>query len=301
MKILITGSTGLIGKQLLDHLKGHHLILLTRNIKKAQLSLNHLTLPHVEFVSDLSSFPNFNDIDIIINLAGEPIADKKWTKKQKKKIIQSRCELTQQLSELCLASSTPPSCFISGSAIGYYGSHDNKSIDESMQVSLPDFTHQVCQEWESKALQAQNDNTRVCILRTGIVLSQSGGALGKMLLPYKLGLGGPIGNGKQYMSWIHIDDMVSAILHLVFEEQSHGIYNITAPHPVTNRVFSQALAGTLQRPHFLFTPKLLIKTILGESAVLLLDSQRIRPKRLVNEGFKFRYPRIESALKQLLQ
>lgn len=301
MKILITGSTGLIGKQLLDHLKGHHLILLTRNIEKAQCDLSHLALPHVEFISSLSLFDNFNGIDVVINLAGEPIANKKWTQKQKQKITQSRCHLTQQLVDLCQMSSTPPGCFISGSAIGYYGCHGDNNIDENTRVTSSEFTHQVCQQWERIPLQINHSATRVCILRTGIVLSLSGGALKKMLLPYQLGLGGPIGDGKQYMSWIHIDDMVSAILHLIFEEKSQGIYNITAPHPVPNRVFSQALAAELQRPHFLFTPRTLLKAILGESSVLLLDSQRVRPKHLVDEGFKFRYSRIESALKHLLQ
>lgn len=300
MKILITGSTGLIGKQLLDHLKGHHLVLLTRDIKKAESTLSHLALSHVDFISDLSSFSNFNDIDIIINLAGEPIADKKWTQKQKKIITDSRCNLTEQLVKLCLNSTTPPRCFISGSAVGYYGDNGLQDIDETTNIISADFAHQVCQQWESKALQAQNELTRVCILRTGVVLSLSGGALKKMLLPYQCGLGGPIGNGKQYISWIHIDDMVYGILHLMEQEKSQGIYNLTAPHPITNRTFSHTLAKTLKRPHFLFTPTLIIKAMLGEGSVLLTDSQRIRPTRLVHEGFKFRYSRIESALKHLL-
>lgn len=300
MKILITGSTGLIGKQLLDHLKGHHLVLLTRDMEKAESTLSHLALPHVDFISDLSSFSNVNDIDIIINLAGEPIADKKWTRKQKKIITDSRCNLTDKLAKLCLNSTTPPRCFISGSAIGYYGDNGQQDVDETTKTISTDFAHQVCQQWENKALQAQNELTRVCILRTGVVLSLSGGALKKMRLPYQCGLGGPIGNGKQYMSWIHIDDMVHGILHLIEKDDSNGIYNLTAPHPVTNKTFSQTLAKTLKRPHFLYTPNIVIRSILGEASVLLTDSQRVRPKRIVHEGFKFRYSRIESALKHLL-
>ena len=300
MKILITGSTGLIGKQLLDHLKGHHLVLLTRDMEKAESTLSHLALPHIDFISDLSSFSNVNDIDIIINLAGEPIADKKWTRKQKKIITDSRCNLTDKLAKLCLNSTTPPRCFISGSAIGYYGDNGQQDVDEATKTISTDFAHQVCQQWENKALQAQNELTRVCILRTGVVLSLSGGALKKMRLPYQCGLGGPIGNGKQYMSWIHIDDMVHGILHLIEKDDSNGIYNLTAPHPVTNKTFSQTLAKTLKRPHFLYTPNIVIRSILGEASVLLTDSQRIRPKRIVHEGFKFRYSRIESALKHLL-
>lgn len=299
MKILITGSTGLIGKQLLDHLKGHHLVLLTRDIQKAELALNHLALPHADFISNLSSFNDLNNIDAIINLAGEPIAERKWTKKQKDIIINSRCNLTDELAQLCLKSLTPPRCFISGSAIGYYGNAGSQDINETTEIASSDFSHQVCQQWENKALQAQNSQTRVCLLRTGIVLSPLGGALKKMQLPYQFGLGGPVGDGKQYMSWIHIDDMVLAILHLLDQEGSSGIYNLTAPHPVTNQTFSKALAKTLKRPHFLFTPKILIKGILGEASALLTDSQRVRPQRLVHEGFKFRYSRIESALKQL--
>lgn len=300
MNILITGSTGLIGRQLIDHLKGHNLILLSRNIVKAESALSHLALPHTDFISDLSQYNDFNNIDILINLAGEPIADKKWTQKQKKIITDSRCNLTQELTQLCLSSSTPPRCFISGSAIGYYGDNSNKNIDETSLSSSSDFAHQVCKKWEQYALKAQNEQTRVCILRTGVVLSPNGGALKKMLLPYQLGIGGPIGNGKQYMSWIHIDDMVNAILFLIEQEASQGVYNLTAPHPVTNRVFSQTLAKTLRRPHLLFTPTLIIKALLGEGSSLLTDSQRVRPTRLVHQGFKFRYSRLESALKHLL-
>ncbi len=300
MKILITGSTGLIGRHLLDHLKGHELVLLTRDIEKAKSSLDHLALPHANYISDLTSFSNFDDIDVIINLAGEPIAEKKWTEEQKKIIFDSRCSLTEKLAQLCLASTTPPRCFISGSAIGYYGNCGNSNVDETTEIISDDFTHKLCRQWENTALQAQSDKTRVCILRTGVVLSTQGGALKKMLLPYQCGMGGPIGCGNQYMSWIHIEDMVHGILHLIEQNESQGIYNLTAPHPVSNRLFSQTLAKTLKRPHLFFIPNFAIKLMLGEASILLTDSQRVRPKHIVDEGFKFRYSRIESALKQLI-
>ncbi|NAX20916.1 TIGR01777 family oxidoreductase [Vibrio sp. V39_P1S14PM300] len=301
MRILLTGGSGFIGKELLKHLATHQIVLLTRNVDNTKRLIKHADLGNVRYMTTLDDFHDLNDFDAVINLAGEPIADKRWTRAQKKRICQSRWSLTEQLVELMHASTQPPGVFISGSAVGYYGDQQQHPFDESLHVHNNGFPHQVCAEWEAIAKRARSDDTRVCLLRTGLVLGHDGGALAKMLLPYKLGLGGPIGNGKQYWPWIHILDMVRGIVYLLETTHAHGAFNFCAPHPVTNRHFSGTLAKTLRRPHLLFTPKWALKLAMGESSVLLFDSVRAKPKRLTELGFQFSYSRLEPALKNLLQ
>ncbi|ODS12107.1 TIGR01777 family oxidoreductase [Vibrio scophthalmi] len=301
MKILITGGTGFVGRELLKHLTTHEVVLLSRNLDKAKQTLSHADLGNITYLSHLDDLHDLNDFDAVINLAGEPIADKRWNKKQKQAICQSRWQLTEQIISLIHASTTPPKVFISGSAVGYYGDQQQHPFDESLHVQSKGFPHYVCAKWEEIANRARSEETRVCILRTGVVLGCDGGALSKMLLPYKLGVGGPIGRGKQYLPWIHMLDMVRGILYLLETEHAHGEFNFCAPHPVTNRHFSRTLARTLKRPHLLFTPKWVLKIMMGESAVLLFDSVRAKPKKLTELGFRFSYSRIEPALKNLLQ
>ncbi|WP_434359387.1 TIGR01777 family oxidoreductase [Parasalinivibrio latis] len=295
MNILITGGTGLIGRALIRELKGHQLSVLTRD----EIRAGNLLGNGINFMSSLGTIANLNDYDAVINLAGEPIVDKRWTDKQKSVICHSRWDITEKLSELVQASSSPPEIFISGSAVGIYGDQKDEEIAESFRVESDEFAHEVCQKWEEIALTAQSEKTRVCLLRTGIVLSAKGGAVRKMLVPYRLGLGGPIGRGLQYMPWIHIDDMVSAIIFLLNNKKAFGPYNLTAPYPVTNREFSAALARTLNRPHILFTPEFAIKLLLGESAQLLLDSTRAVPKALLDAGFSFKHTKIDEAMQHL--
>lgn len=301
MRILLTGGSGFIGKELLKHLATHQIVLLTRNVDNTKRLIKHADLGNVRYITTLDDFHDLNDFDAVINLAGEPIADKRWTRAQKKRICQSRWSLTEKLVELMHASTQPPGVFISGSAVGYYGDQQQHPFDESLHVHNNGFPHQVCAEWEAIAKRARSDDTRVCLLRTGLVLGHDGGALAKMLLPYKLGLGGPIGNGKQYWPWIHILDMVRGIVYLLETTHAHGAFNFCAPHSVTNRHFSGTLAKTLRRPHLLFTPKWALKLAMGESSVLLFDSVRAKPKRLTELGFQFSYSRLEPALKNLLQ
>lgn len=301
MKILLTGGTGLIGRELLKHFTTHNVVLLTRSPENAKSVIYYADMGNVSYISDLGQFHDLNDFDAVINLAGEPIADKRWSKKQKQEICQSRWKLTEKIVDLIHASTSPPSVFISGSAVGYYGDQQQHPFDETLHVYHESFPHQVCAKWENIANRARSEATRVCILRTGIVLAPDGGALGKMLLPYKCGLGGPIGSGKQYMPWIHMLDMVRAIVYLLETEHAHGEFNLCAPHPVTNKQFSQTLAKSLRRPHLLFTPKWALKLAMGESSTLLFDSIRAKPKKLTELGFRFSYSRIEPALKNLLQ
>ncbi|MCD9529051.1 TIGR01777 family oxidoreductase [Photobacterium carnosum] len=298
MKILVTGATGLIGKALLPHLNHDEITVISRDPARAYQLLGH----HINALDSLESLPNLDQFDTVINLAGEPIIGKRWSEQQKHIIEDSRWNITQQLVDKIKASDTPPQTFISGSAVGIYGNQHDKTIDESFTIepNNTDFSQQVCSRWEQIALEAQSDQTRVCLLRTGIVIAKQGGALAKMLLPYQFGVGGPIGDGQQYFPWIQLQDMVRGILFLLNNSDTQGPYNMTAPNPITNRAFSAALASTLHRPHLLFTPAWVLKCALGESSQLLLDGQRALPNKLQAAGFNFSFPCIEQALKQTL-
>ena len=293
MHIFITGGTGLIGRHLIPALlrdASTKITVLTRDTTKAKASLPG----NVALVTSLDDTLDFDDVDAVINLAGEPIADKRWSETQKTRICESRWQITQQLTDKINAAAQPPATFISGSAIGYYGRQGDKLVTEAFTEVHHEFTHTVCEKWERIALQA-SPKTRVCLLRTGVVLSHDGGALSKMRLPFSLGLGGRIGDGNQYMSWIHINDMVAAILFLLKHENCEGAYNLTAPTPVTNSEFVKAYAASLGRPAIFPMPALALKLLMGEAADLLLTGQRVVPHKLVDAGFEFSFTDIGSA------
>lgn len=298
MQVLITGATGLIGKALVNLLlskPGVEITVLTRSAEKAIRILG----PNVTIVTRLSQ-QLIDQQHVVINLAGEAIADKRWTEGQKEKICQSRWHITEKLVELIKDSPTPPQTFISGSAIGIYGRQSILNIDEAFRDFHQEFSHHVCQRWEKIALQANSHTTRIVLLRTGIVLSKHGGALGKMMLPFKLGLGGKIASGQQYMSWIHIDDMVNAINFLIEDDTISGPVNMTAPKPVTNQTFSETFADVLSKPCFFTTPAFVLKLALGELSELLIHGQHVVPKTLLSNGFTFKYTELKPALLNLL-
>ena len=297
MNYLVTGGTGMIGSALIKllHHKENNISILTRFNKTSFKDLNE---SNVNFINRISA-SDVDTADIIINLAGEPIAGKRWTKKQKNTICQSRWQLTEQIAGLIKQSKTPPSLFISGSAIGIYGRQNNEKIDESFIDYHDEFTHYLCSTWESLALSAQSELTRVVTLRTGIVLGLDGGALKEMLLPFKLGFGGKMGTGKQMMSWIHIDDMVSAIIHINNNNELSGPINMTANNAVTNEEFSQTFAQSLHRPCFLSTPSIVVKCLFGEMSDVLLFGQNVKPSKLLTSGFTFQYPDLRVALDNL--
>ena len=291
MKILITGGSGLIGSSLIPILRPCNVSVFTRNVAMAEQILGH----RIHFLSTLKHITNLDNYDVVINLAGEPIAAQKWTDEQKHKIQHSRWSITEEIVALINAGENPPKLLISGSAIGFYGRQQDQIIDESFTSYHDEFSHQLCERWEFLAKQAQSAQTRVCILRTGVVITKRGGALQKMLWPFKLGLGGPIGDGSQYMSWIHLEDMLRGIAHLITNESCEGVYNFTAPNPVTNKEFSRALASALSRPCVFKIPEFVLRMMMGEMADLVLYGQRVVPKRLQESGYEFIYPKISQA------
>ncbi|OOH89620.1 TIGR01777 family protein [Pasteurellaceae bacterium 15-036681] len=282
MNILITGGTGFVGKALSQALldQNHQLTILTRQkISNTQA---------VSYCQNLTDFANLNQFDAVINLSGEPIFDKAWSPQQKRILIDSRIRITQQLVELIQKSDIPPHTFISASATGYYGDlpYSAKNCDEQTACGNK-FTAQLCQQWEDAALQAQSENTRVCLARTGIVLDKAGGALKRMLPLYRLGLAGKLGSGKQHWAWISLRDEIKAILFLLENQQVQGAFNLVAPQPITNKEFNKLLAKSLKRPAILAVPAFILKIILGERSQLLLDNQPIIPKKLMSYGFRF--------------
>jgi uncharacterized protein (TIGR01777 family) len=297
MNYLITGGTGLIGRAFIESLpkNNSNITVLTRNKVKAEKILGK----SISCIDDLS-IDDVEHSDIILNLAGEAIADKRWSDSQKDKICQSRWDITQQLVDLINQAKNPPSVFISGSAIGIYGRQNKQPIDETFVNYHQEFTHHICSTWENIALSTVTNKTRVAILRTGIVLAKKSGALAKMIPPFKIGLGGKMGDGEQVMSWIHIEDMVAAISHIQTNQTLHGAINLTAPNPVSNYQFTHTLASTLHRPCLLSTPAWLLKTLLGEMSDILLFGQNVVPEKLINSGFSFKYSKIEEALAHLI-
>ena len=296
MRILLTGGTGLIGRHLVSRLLtlGHTVCVVTRSPEKARQMLD----ARVEIWPGLQNVSTLDGVDAVVNLAGEPIADKRWTHAQKQKLCDSRWAITQHISELIQASETPPAVLISGSATGYYGDLGEVVVTEE-EPPHNEFTHKLCARWEQIASSAQSDRTRVCLLRTGVVLARNGGILSKMVPPFKLGLGGPIGNGRQYLAWIHIDDMVNGILWLL-DNDLRGPFNMVSPYPVRNEQFSRALGQALNRPAFLRVPATAIRLLMGESSVLVLGGQRALPKRLEAAGFTFRWYDLDEALGNIL-
>lgn len=300
MHVLITGATGLIGSTLVKRLleEGHRITALTRSPDSAsnQFNCSNNTL---NCINSLSTLNNLNDFNAVVNLAGEPIANKRWSKEQKSRIEASRWNTTQSLVDLIQKSKHPPSVLISGSAVGYYGKQRNAPITENVEPFHQDFSHRLCATWEDIAMSADSLNTRVCLLRTGIVLSKNGGALGKLLLPFKLGLGGKIGSGRHFMPWIHIDDMVEAILFLMRQDNCHGPYNLTAPHPVTNKEFTKTLGKVLHRPTLFPTPPFVLKILFGEMSELLTQGQNAVPEKLQKSGYQFKHSELKEALESL--
>lgn len=296
MHFLITGGTGFIGAHLCQalHEKNHQITVLTRNRKRATKKLP----AGIDFIESFDALPNLEPIDIVINLAGHPIANSPWFAKVKQAILDSRIKLTNELIEALSKLAQKPKCFISGSAIGYYGVHEEKSFIETDEAG-EGFAAELCKNWEEAAQKAKTLGMRLCLIRTGLVLGE-GGLLQRMRLPFKLGLGGKLGHGKQWMSWIHMQDYLNIILTCIENEALEGAINATAPNPVTNQEFSKTYASVLNRPAFMPMPAFVLKTAFGQMAQeLILSGQRVIPQKLIELNFQFNYPSLKDALSEI--
>lgn len=293
MKLLITGGSGLIGRHFIKTFGDQYqFTVLSRSPEKCTKTFS-------SDIKIIEALPKENSFDVIINLAGEPIADKRWTQKQKQLICQSRWHITQQLVDMVERSSIKPQCFINGSAVGFYGDTGDQTVTEESEVTHPDFAHSLCLKWENIALSLK-EQTRVVLLRTAVVLAKDGGALSKMYLPFYLGLGGKIGSGEQWMPWIHIEDMINAIQFSISNNEVQGAINCVSPSLMTNVEFTKALGSQLKRPTVFTVPAFIIKALMGQGAELLLTSQKVSPKKLLSYGFHFDQPQIKSALADIL-
>ena len=297
MKILITGGTGFIGRALIQNLteQGYDVTVLSRNLD----AVEKIGVPGVKVLNNLDQLKPEDSYQIIINLAGAPIFDARWSDARKQIIRDSRINLTKQLVACMAAMTVKPELLISGSAIGYYGDQGDAVLTEQ-STTRTDFSQQLCVDWENEAKRAGQFDVRVCLIRTGLVLGDGGGLLQRMLQPFKLGLGGRLGNGQQWMSWIHREDWIAIALRMITDLSMQGAYNATAPNPVTNNEFTRALAQGLKRPALLPVPACLLKMLLGEMSGLVLGSQRVVPERLLAEGFTFQYTDLSSALAEVL-
>lgn len=319
MHVVITGGTGFIGSRLAASLlaDGHSVVILTRQSPE-QAKARHPNLSGVTWLSwpgdarpnrhtdhpDHLRAPWTNALDgadAVVHLAGSSIAAGRWNQKQKAAIRQSRIESTRRLVRALQHLSRPPRLLICASAVGYYGSRGDDVLTEQSEPGN-DFLASVCREWEAEAEAAASLGTRVVRLRTGLVLDAKAGALPRMLLPYRLLVGGPLGDGRQWMAWIHIRDHVRLIRFLLEHPAASGPVNGTAPEPVTNRQFSRILARKLRRPSWVAAPAPFLRLALGEMAdALLLSSQRAIPQQAVNWGFSFQFPRLDEALTDLFR
>ena len=301
MRVIITGGTGLIGRALSEVLSndGNEVIVLTRNPRQ------DATLPaNVRQVKwDAATAEGWGELadgaGAIVNLAGEGIADGRWSEERKKRIYSSRVNAGKAVVEAVTAASTKPKVVIQSSAVGYYGPHKDEILTETASPGS-DFLAQVCFDWEASTAAVEAMGVRRAIIRTGIVLSNKGGAWPRIVLPFKLFAGGPIGSGQQYWPWIHLADEVNAIRFLIENEGGHGVFNLCAPTPLTNKAFSQKLGEVMGRPALLPVPSFALKIAFGEMSTVLLDGQRAVPKHLEELGYTYKYPSAEAAFKDLV-
>ncbi len=301
MRFLISGATGLVGKRLIEKLfeRGHQDIhILSRDPKKVQ---NSFPIKSFSWNPEKGEIDEnaFKNVDIVIHLAGESVAEGRWTKSKKEKILNSRTQGTSLLIKTIKNLEHHPKKFISASAIGIYGNRGDEKLDSSSNCG-DDFLADVCKKWEEHTHGHTLKNMTSHSIRVGIVLSKLGGALKKMLPPFKAGVAGKLGNGHQYMSWIHIDDLVSQFIFLSENDCKNKIYNGVTPNPVTNNEFTKILGSVLRRPTLFPVPSIALKTIFGEMSCILLNGQRVLPKEFLEEGFKFKYPDLKTALENIL-
>jgi uncharacterized protein len=297
MKVAITGATGFVGSKLVEKLlaQGDEVLVLTRNASKAQTKFPKAQVVQYRPLETGDWQKSVEGYDAVVNLAGEPIAEKKWTAEQKRIILESRELGTQKIVEAIELTTNKPQVLISASAIGYYGVSETASFDETSPAGS-DFLAEICQKWEAAA---QAATIRTVVLRFGIVLG-NGGALAKMLPAFKLFMGGPIGTGNQWFSWIQVDDVVAMILAALKDASMSGTFNATAPQPVKMKDLCVQLGDVMARPSWMPVPGFVLETMLGEGATVVLDGQQVVPQGFLDRGFKFQYPELSVALRACL-
>jgi uncharacterized protein (TIGR01777 family) len=300
MKVAITGATGFVGRRLVERLQeqGHQPLILTRNPAAAQRAFPTLEIIAYTPTESGSWQQAIAGCDAVVNLAGEPIAESRWTPKQKQEILNSRQLGTQKIVEAIAQANPKPAVLVNASAIGYYGTSETATFDETSPAGN-DFLAEVCQAWEAEAKKVKDAGVRLVILRLGIVLG-NGGALAKMIPPFKLFAGGPLGTGRQWFSWIHRDDLVNLILEALSRADIEGVLNATALNPVRMSELCQNLGKTIERPSWLPVPSFALEALLGEGAKVVLEGQQVLPKRTTSYGFKYQYPTLKQALEEIL-
>jgi len=302
MNVLVTGATGFVGKRLCKKLyeQGHAITVLSRSGEKAK---DAFPFPVKAFAWDASKenppAEAFNGVEGVVHLAGEGIADKRWSESRKRAIHDSRSGGTQKLVKTISGLSKKPKVVVSASAIGWYGNRGNEELTETSSLGTG-FLPEVCRDWE-KPIDSLPSEIRTVKIRIGIVLGTEGGALKKLLPIFKLGAGGPIGKGDQWMSWIHVDDLVSLLAFSINEEKAKGVLNGVTPVPVTNADFSKALGAALHRPAFMPTPAFALKLALGEMSEIVLASQKVLPKATLATGFSYQFADITSAFADIVK
>ena len=305
MKVAVIGATGFVGSRLVERLtaEGHQVMVFTRNALKAEQVFPKSAYPNLEIIAydpiDSGAWQDsIAGCDGVVNLAGEAIAETRWTPERKQSLMNSRKITTQKLVEAIANANPKPSVLVNASAIGFYGTSETATFDETSSPGN-DFLAEVCQTWEAEASKVKESGVRLVILRLGIVLGM-GGALGKMLTPFKLFAGGPIGSGNQWFSWIHREDLVSLILRALTRPQMEGVFNATAPKPVRMAEMATALGQVLSRPSWLPVPSFALEAMLGDGAKVVLEGQEVLPKKTLADGFEYQYPIIKPALEEIL-
>lgn len=301
MNVLIPGGSGLVGRALSRELisNGHSCWILSRRPDAIVDLPAGARVAAWNGTSAEALQPLLEGVDAVVNLAGESIGVGRWTASRKRAILRSRTESSRAVAEALVAVGNQKTVLIQASAVGFYGPREDEEVTEDGSAGN-DFLARVCREWEAASESVEAAGLRRAVIRTGVVLSADAGALPKMLLPFRFFAGGPLGSGRQFVPWIHIADEAGAIRFLLEDEQARGPFNLVAPGTVTNRQFGQAIGEILGRPSALPTPALALRTMLGEMSTLLLDGQRAIPKRLLESGYEFKFPDLESALRNLL-
>jgi hypothetical protein len=300
MKVAITGATGFVGSRLVERLsaEGHQILVLTRNLAAAQKVFPNLEIVAYTPTASGAWQEAIALCDGVVNLAGEPIAEKRWTPQQKQEILNSRKLGTQKIVEAIAKANPKPKVLVNASAIGYYGTSETASFDETSPPGK-DFLAEVCQAWEAEAQKVTQAGVRLVILRLGIVLGQ-GGAIAKMIAPFKVFAGGPLGTGRQWFSWIYLDDLVNLIIQALTKPEMEGVFNATAPNPVRMSELAQTMGEIMQRPSWLPVPSFALETLLGEGAMVVLEGQQVLPQRTQASGFNYQYSTVKQALKEIV-